>query len=729
MPDNKNIVKPQVLPKGALGMTLLVLATTIVSFVVMMGITGISPTKTVTQVIIGANAVSILILIYLSYATLRKLIFFKSKEKNRDLHTSIAIIFALIASIPSIIVACFSLIVLDNRLNSWINAENNQIIDMSIKAAQSYTEDNAQSLLSTTLSMVIELDQRRLLYNLDRSAFSDWLTYDADRNNLLGAFLVKSNGEVVVSARLFNDLVLPAVPLKAISGAAGDRPVLIPPGATNLVGAVIKTQALPDLYLYTIRSVDASALNNMRIMTDNNTEYQLLASNRSNTQIAYALLYTELTLLLLLTAVWTGIAVANRVVQPIRVLIGAAEEVATGNFDVSVPVKGSDGDIGALSQTFNNMVGQLKTQHHDLTSAKDEIDERRRFTEAVLSGVTAGVISVNAQGEIAGLNRPAENMLDLNMTDAIGKPLISLLPEIGEIFALASTNDRSSSRRQISITRNGVARSLNVQITREDADAKNTSYVVTVDDITDLVAAHRSSAWADVARRIAHEIKNPLTPIQLSAERIRRRYGKVIVEDRAIFDQCTDTIIRQVGDIGRMVDEFSDFARMPKPQFAATNVIDVLKDASFLVEISNSRITFEHDFGDEPLLGNFDNRLLGQAFGNIIKNASESIDGLLEQGIIDQGHILVRAKRSGSSILVEVLDNGKGLPVENRHQLLEPYVTTRAKGTGLGLAIVNKIVEDHGGHLEMLDAPANFYGGRGALMRMVFPRLIETSAT
>jgi two-component system nitrogen regulation sensor histidine kinase NtrY len=729
MPASKNIVKPQVLPKGALIMTLLVLVTTIVSFVVMMGITSISPTKEVTQIIIAANAISILILLYLSYATLRKLIFFKSKEKHRDLHTSITIIFALIASIPSIIVACFSLIVLDNRLNSWINPENNQIIDMSIKAAQSYTEDNAQSLLTTTLSMVIDLDQRRMLYSLDRGAFSDWLTYDAGRNNLLGASLVKSNGEVVVSAKLFNEQTsLPPPPLEALNGSAGDRPVLIPPGATNLVGAVIKTQSLPDLYLYTIRAVDPSALDNMRVMTDNNTEYQSLASNRSSTQITYALLYIELTLLLLLTAVWTGIAVANRVVQPIRVLIGAAEDVATGNFDVSVPVKGADGDIGALSQTFNKMVEQLKTQHSDLTSAKDEIDERRRFTEAVLSGVTAGVISVNADGDIAGLNRPAEAMLSIDGPQATGKNLAAVLPEIGEVFAVASASDRSSSRKQISITRNGLARSFNVQITREDADAKNTSYVVTVDDITDLVAAHRSSAWADVARRIAHEIKNPLTPIQLSAERIRRRYGKVIVEDRAIFDQCTDTIIRQVGDIGRMVDEFSEFARMPKPQLEATNVVDVLRDASFLVEISNSRIKIDHEFATERLLGNFDNRLLGQAFGNIIKNASESIDAALETGVIDEGHILVRAIGSGQSIVVEVLDNGKGLPTENRHQLLEPYVTTREKGTGLGLAIVKKIIEDHGGHLEMLDAQENFHAGRGALVRMIFPKLIETSA-
>jgi two-component system nitrogen regulation sensor histidine kinase NtrY len=231
-----------------------------------------------------------------------------------------------------------------------------------------------------------------------------------------------------------------------------------------------------------------------------------------------------------------------------------------------------------------------------------------------------------------------------------------------------------------------------------------------------------------VARRIAHEIKNPLTPIQLSAERIRRRYGKVIIEDREVFDQCTETIIRQVGDIGRMVDEFSEFARMPKPQLAATDIRDVLRDASFLVEISNNQIKFEHDFGDEPLVGNFDNRLLGQAFGNIIKNASESIDTALQTGTIVEGFILVRAASTGSSIIVEVLDNGKGLPAENRHQLLEPYVTTREKGTGLGLAIVKKIVEDHGGHLEMLDAPEGFHAGRGAMVRMTFPKLVEASA-
>ena len=251
------------------------------------------------------------------------------------------------------------------------------------------------------------------------------------------------------------------------------------------------------------------------------------------------------------------------------------------------------------------------------------------------------------------------------------------------------------------------------------------SYVVTVDDITDLVSAQRSSAWADVARRIAHEIKNPLTPIQLSAERIRRRFGKVIVEDREVFDQCTETIIRQVGDIGRMVDEFSAFARMPKPEMKLLDLREPLREASFLVEVSRAEITFERDFGGEPLMGTFDSRLLSQAFGNLIKNAAEAIEAAeLESG--RKGTIRIRAARRGNSFVVDVIDNGKGLPRENRQRLLEPYMTTREKGTGLGLAIVKKIVEDHGGTLELHDAPREFDQGRGAMIRILLPA-VETS--
>jgi two-component system nitrogen regulation sensor histidine kinase NtrY len=252
----------------------------------------------------------------------------------------------------------------------------------------------------------------------------------------------------------------------------------------------------------------------------------------------------------------------------------------------------------------------------------------------------------------------------------------------------------------------------------EDGDEQ--SYVVTIDDITDLVQAQRSSAWADVARRIAHEIKNPLTPIQLSAERIRRRYGKVITEDREVFDQCTDTIIRQVGDIGRMVDEFSAFARMPKPEMRVIDLREALREASFLVEVSRPDIAFERVFAPGPLKGKFDSRLLAQAFGNVIKNASEAIEALGKEGA-SGGAIRIVAAQQGGMIRVDVIDNGKGLPRENRQRLLEPYMTTREKGTGLGLAIVKKIIEDHGGHLELHDAPSDFHGGRGAMVSLFLP--------
>jgi len=266
----------------------------------------------------------------------------------------------------------------------------------------------------------------------------------------------------------------------------------------------------------------------------------------------------------------------------------------------------------------------------------------------------------------------------------------------------------------------GVNRTLNVRIAVEESSSAESSYVITLDDITDLVEAQRSSAWADVARRIAHEIKNPLTPIQLSAERIRRRYGKVIIEDREVFDQCTDTIIRQVGDIGRMVDEFSSFARMPKPDIRVMDLREPLREASFLVEVSRHDIRFERDIPQTPLMGNFDSRLLGQAFGNVIKNAAEAIAGSIEN--VERGHILIRARTGeGGTIVVDIMDNGKGLPKHDRQRLLEPYMTTREKGTGLGLAIVKKIVEEHAGHLELQDAPDDFHGGRGAMIRMIFP--------
>ncbi|GGA85462.1 PAS domain-containing sensor histidine kinase [Brucella endophytica] len=697
------------------------LVTAAVSFVILIGLTPITPDRTVTLALTTINVALILVLILLICREIYRIVHARRHGRAAArLHVRIVALFCLIAAIPAIIVAIVASVTLNLGLDRWFETNTKQIIESSRNLADAYINETARNLQGTTYSMLQDLDSQRTLYSLDRSGFIKLLSLQARGRGMLGAFLLRENGDIILKSDLGSEKALPPPPPGTLETAQDGKAVLIPPGTTHYVGAIIKMRQIPDAYLYTIRQVEPQILDSMNLMEANRQRYQAMEANRIPTQFAFALLYFGLTLVVLLSAIWTGIAVADRLVRPIRLLIGAADDVASGNLDVSVPVRSSDGDVGALSGTFNNMVAELNSQRNELIAAKDQIDERRRFSEAVLSGVTAGVIGIDTDGLISIVNRSAEHMFGIKASKAIGKSLSGIAPEIGQVFEIARSARRPVNREQVTMTRGGAARTFNVQVTVEDAQSDEHSYVVTVDDITDLVQAQRSSAWADVARRIAHEIKNPLTPIQLSAERIRRRYGKVITEDREVFDQCTETIIRQVGDIGRMVDEFSAFARMPKPEIKPMDLREALREAAFLIEVSRSDIRFEHAFNGEPLVGDFDSRLLGQAFGNVIKNASEAIDAVPkeERG---GGHILVRAFREDGQLVVEVIDNGKGLPGENRQRLLEPYMTTREKGTGLGLAIVKKIVEEHGGHMELHDAPVDFHSGKGAMIRMVFP--------
>ena len=480
---------------------------------------------------------------------------------------------------------------------------------------------------------------------------------------------------------------------------------------------------IPDAYLYTIRLVDPEVIKARQIVTANTDEYRGLEGNRRTTQIAFALLYLGLTLIIVLSAIWTGIAVADRLVRPIRQLIGAADEVATGNLDVTVP--------GARVRRRR----RLARRHLQQDAAGAEVAAQRDPAGQGPGRRAPPLFRSRAGRRHRRRHRRRRDGHDhhrqpLGRIDAgdqrrrpsLGRNLSAVLPHVGRVFEIGRDSGRAVYREQVTFFRAGAERTFNVQVTVEETEdeAEENSYVVTVDDITDLVQAQRSSAWADVARRIAHEIKNPLTPIQLSAERIRRRYGKVITEDREVFDQCTDTIIRQVADIGRMVDEFSAFARMPKPDMQMMDLREALREASFLVEVSRADIAFERRFGSEPLMGTFDSRLMSQAIGNVIKNAAEAIEAV-ERENGQTGVIRIVAGAEHGKIRVDVIDNGKGLPRENRQRLLEPYMTTREKGTGLGLAIVKKIVEDHGGVLELHDAPADFFEGRGAMISMILP--------
>jgi two-component system, NtrC family, nitrogen regulation sensor histidine kinase NtrY len=446
-------------------------------------------------------------------------------------------------------------------------------------------------------------------------------------------------------------------------------------------------------------------------------EYLSIDARRKGVQVAFASMYGLISLILLLSAIWLGLNFANRLVAPIRRMIHATDQVSSGNFYVQVPVRRSEGDLAHLGATFNKMTSDLRRQRDGLVSASELIDRRRRFTEAVLSGVSSGVIGLDASGRVTLINRSAEDLLSRSDM-VLGQMLAVKIPELAPLIEDAMSGRARQVNGQITLNRDGTEHLLNIRVARE-GDAVGQGFVVTLDDISDLVSAQRTAAWADVARRIAHEIKNPLTPIQLSAERIQRRFGKTITEGRDVFDQCTQTIVRQVEDIRRMVDEFSSFARMPKAQVEMDDIAETVRQAAFMMRVGHPDVQITETVPSLSLTAKFDRRLVSQALTNVIKNACEAIpvadDAMDQKGVVSINLL----NTPHDMITIEVIDNGKGWPSEGRQRLLEPYMTTRDGGTGLGLPIVAKIFEDHGGGIELAD---RVDGQKGAVLRLWFPR-------
>ncbi|AYD01369.1 PAS domain-containing sensor histidine kinase [Neorhizobium sp. NCHU2750] len=701
------------------------------TLLVLLGLTPIAPTGNVVIASAVINSLFIIGLMYLIGREVTRLL--RARNRGRAaarLHVRIVVLFSIVAITPAVLVAIFASLTLNVGLDRWFSLRTQSIVQSSQDVAQAYMMENASYLQGQTVSMSNDLERNRAMFYLDRTGFLDLMTRQARGRGMLGAFLVQENGQAIAQADIKTERPLPAIPADALKSAAAGQPTLIPPGVTNLVGAVLKTDAISGTFLYTIRAVDPKVMSAMRLMEENTAEYKAMEAGRMSLQLAFAVLYLGFALIVLLAAIWAAIAVADRIVRPIRLLISAADSVGSGNLNVVVPVRAADGDVGSLARTFNKMISEIRTQQDEILVAKDEVDDRRRFIEAVLSGVTAAVIGVDDR-HISIVNPSAEHMLGVSAEDLIGKSLEDVAPEIDHVLTEATSRSRGDFRKEVNLMRGGKERTLSVQVTREEHRTSSDSYVITLDDITDLVIAQRSTAWADVARRIAHEIKNPLTPIQLSAERLKRRYGKQIDEnDRAVFDQCTDTIVRQVGDIGRMVDEFSSFARMPKPSKEIADLRSVLRDSIFLREMGTTHVDFIRELGDAPLNGLFDARMLGQAFGNLVKNAVEAIEMVPAGEERDGQKVWVRSSFDAAKdvFVVDVIDNGVGLPKENRHRILEPYMTMREKGTGLGLAIVKKIIEEHGGQLELHDAPADFDHGKGAMIRVLLPHVEAASA-
>jgi two-component system, NtrC family, nitrogen regulation sensor histidine kinase NtrY len=696
------------------------------TYVILTGLTPIVPNHQVVVSVLLINAALVLAMVVILAWQVTGLWRARRRQAaGAQLHVRIAGLFSVIAVVPAILLAIFASISLHRGLDHWFSERTKSIIQNSIDVATAYLQEHGQVIRADTLGMARDIDEAVDLVRTRPDGFGNFLTAQAAIRSIPIAYLIDGKGNILATAATLQDFPYRPPPPKALKLAKTGQVIVIAPGQTNMVGAIKSLNNFNDTYLYVIRPVNPRVLAQLRRTRASVAEYQLLEQRRTGVQVAFGLMYVTIALTLLLSAIWIGMWFADRLVAPIGKLMSAAQQISEGNLDVQVPVNRADGDLATLGATFNTMAADLRSQHDELMGANSKLDERRRFMEAVLSGVTAGVVGVDNDGTITLVNRSAETLLNLKNKAVMGKPLPKAVPQFAPLLKRAQKLGKRLITDQITFRVGDQDRYFAVRVTIKGTGRNIEGYVVTFDDITELVSAQRSTAWADIARRIAHEIKNPLTPIQLSAERIRRKYGDSITKDRDVFDQCTDTIIRQVSDIGRMVDEFSDFARMPKPVMEPHDLRDIVRDAIFLFQVSRPEIEFDLDLPDKPVISLCDRRLLSQAVTNLVKNASEAIDSAFEAepNRQEKGFVLARLGMKGDRIQLSVIDNGCGLPQENRQRLVEPYMTTRTKGTGLGLAIVQRIVEQHGGTLHLTDAPKRNGKSQGASIRMEFPVL------
>ncbi|MBM3544158.1 MAG: PAS domain-containing sensor histidine kinase [Alphaproteobacteria bacterium] len=702
----------------------LTLCSGLATYLILTGLTPIVPTHQVVVGVLLINGLLVLAMVMIIAWQVGGLWLARSKQvAGAQLHWRIVSLFSIIAVLPAILLAVFASVSLSRGLDHWFSTRTKSIIQNSIDVATAYLQEHGQVIRADTVGMAKDIDEAVQLVKSQPQGFGTFLSAQAAIRAIPVAYLIDDTGKILATAATVPSYVYRPPPKEAMELAKQGQVIVIAPGETNLVGAIKSLDNFNDTYLYVIRPVNASVLQQLRATRASVAEYQLLEQRRAGVQVAFGLMYVAIALTLLLSAIWIGMWFANRLVAPIRQLMGAAQKISHGNLDIRVGVNPADGDLAVLGSTFNTMTSELKSQRDELVGANATLDERRKFMEAVLSGVTAGVVGVETDSTVSLVNRSAETLLNVKEGELAGKTLAKAIPEFGPLLKRAQKQGRRLLTDQITLRRKGAERIFAVRVTSEGGGKDAEGHVITFDDITELVSAQRSTAWADVARRIAHEIKNPLTPIQLSAERIRRKYGDSITKDREVFDQCTDTIIRQVSDIGRMVDEFSAFARMPKPVMEHHDVREIVREAVFLFQVSRPEIKFELDLPTEPVVMLSDRRLLTQAVTNLVKNASEAIDAAVEAdpARAGNGHIMTKVRLKGDRMQITVIDNGCGLPKENRQRLIEPYMTTRTKGTGLGLAIVHRITEQHGGTLHLTDAPRRNGKIEGASVRMDLP--------
>ena len=635
------------------------------------------------------------------------------------LHVRFVIYFCMVAAVPTLLVAMFSVLFLNLGLQGWFSDRIRTAVSESLNVAEAYLEEHQQAIQADILAMAKDINRHGAGLIGNPGFFNRLVTAQAGVRSLPEAIVVDGTGRVIARSGYNLLLTAPEIPIspEVFDGARQGSVVLDASNDDDMFRALVRLDGLLDSFLYVGRFVDPLVVDRIERARQASAAYQRLEGERFRIEITFAVIFALVAVLMLMAAVMMALMVASRMAAPIAALIAGAEHIRAGDLTYRVEESPHEDELAALTRSFNRMTSQLDQQRSELIEANRQLDDRRRFTETVLEGVSAGVIGLDRKGQIYLPNKRASQLLSRNLDNMVAQPLGEAIPEMAPLWEEAQHNfaARTLPATELSLKGpDGSIRTLVVKITADyssGASQQISGFVVTFDDITELQAAQRTAAWADVARRIAHEIKNPLTPIQLSAERLRRKYARQINEEVETFENCTDTIVRQVDDIRRMVDEFSSFARMPEPNMARHDLNQICRDAVFLQTQALPSIQFDMDLldGAAPVIG--DDQHLNQVLTNLLKNASEGIEEKrFKLGKSDPFDARITlslhrvADETGKNYRIRIADNGIGFPAEDRDRLTDPYVTNRSKGTGLGLAIVKKIMEDHHGRLILTDS-------------------------
>lgn len=644
------------------------------------------------------------------------------------LHVRLVFIFSVLAAAPAIVMTVFSAVFFHFGVQTWFSERVSTAVNESQAVAEAYLMEHTQTIRADTLAMANDLNREAGMLMLNEQAFEQVMQTHSLLRDLSEAIIFDDKGRVLARSGLTFSLEFEDVPQYAMEGAREGDVVLMTGGNEDRVRALVKLDSFTDAYLFVGRMIDPKVLSHLASTKQATEDYATLQGRLSDLQVTLTLIFVVIGLLLLMTAIWFGLVLARQLVTPISTLITTADRVRAGDLSARVPEEKSLQEFDYLAQSFNRMTRRIQEQQNELIEANRQLDRRRHFTETVLTGVTSGVIGLDQDSVINVANSSALELLGLAQKEVVGAKIEKLMPEIKDLLAQAHKNPAKITQGEIPLVRKDeMRRVFLVRIAIERIGDQETGTILTFDDITELQSAQRKAAWADVARRIAHEIKNPLTPIQLSAERLNRKYLSQITEDPETFSQCTETIMRHVGDIGRMVNEFSSFARMPEPVMAEHNLRDVIQEVMVLHRQAHTDVDLQFEApANVEYMVNVDAQQMRQALNNLVQNAIDSVHGDEKK----KGKAILRlllGQRKNGDVYMALSDNGPGFPKDHElSSLTEPYITHKQKGTGLGLAIVKKIMEDHNGRLvlgtpEWLKKEAGWSDLKGATAILVLP--------